>query len=153
MKREKNHLSPRLYQAARLIAFGFKNRQVCQKLNISESHLSKVSHTPLFKATVKQLMDELNTAPKAAQEILMEASPQAAETIVEIMNTKDNPAISPRLRKEAAMDVLKGAGVVKSESTTPEININISEQKVNLILETIEQIRRREKALEAESER
>ena len=135
-------LSPRLHQAARLMALGFKHREICQKLGMAESHLSQAANSPLFKMTINELKSEMDEGAKVAQKILTEAAPEAAEKLVEIMRDKNDPQVSPRLKKEVSVDILKGAGAIKVESATPQINITLSEQKMNLILETIDQIKK-----------
>ncbi len=132
-------LSPKLAQAARLKALGMSGRQICEKLGMSESHLSLQSKAPLFKQIVADLQQEANEAVKIAQNTLIEAAPKAAERLVDLLDSvsaKD----APRLLKEVSVDVLKGAGAIKTESASPQINISVSETKMNVILETIQQI-------------
>jgi len=130
-------LPPKLHQAARLKALGFRHREICEKLGMSESHLSIVSNSPLFKAVVKELSEELDDATKVAQEVLVEASPEAAEKLVTIMQTTQHEG----LKRLVALDVLKGSGTIKTDITKPQIIVNLTENKMNIILETINQIK------------
>ena len=130
-------LPPKLHQAARLKALGFRHREICEKLGMSESHLSIVSNSPLFKAVVKELSEELDDATKVAQEVLVEASPEAAEKLVTIMQTTQHEG----LKRLVALDVLKGSGTIKTDITKPQIIVNLTENKMNVILETINQIK------------
>ena len=130
-------LPPKLHQAARLKALGFKHREICEKLGMSESHLSIVSQSPLFKSVVKDLGEELDEATKVAQDILVEASPEAAEKLVEIMRTTQHDG----LKRLVTLDVLRGSGTIKTDVTKPQVIVNLTENKMNIILETIQQIR------------
>ena len=130
-------LPPKLHQAARLKALGFKHREICEKLGMSESHLSIVSQSPLFKSVVKDLGEELDEATKVAQDILVEASPEAAEKLVEIMRTTQHDG----LKRLVTLDVLRGSGTIKTDITKPQVIVNLTENKMNIILETIQQIR------------
>ena len=130
-------LPPKLHQAARLMSLGFKNREICEKLGMSESHLSIVSKSPLFKDVVHTLMNELDDAAKLAQTVLVESAPKAAEVLVDIMRTTQHDG----LKRLVALDLLKGSGAIKSESSSPSIVVNLTENKMNIILETIQQIR------------
>jgi len=130
-------LPPKLHQAARLKALGFKHREICEKLGMSESHLSIVSQSPLFKSVVKDLGEELDEATKVAQDILVEASPEAAEKLVAIMQTTQHDG----LKRLVALDVLRGSGTIKTDITKPQVIVNLTENKMNIILETIQQIR------------
>jgi len=104
---------------------------------MSESHLSIVSNSPLFKAVVKELSEKLDDATKVAQEVLVEASPEAAEKLVTIMQTTQHEG----LKRLVALDVLKGSGTIKTDITKPQIVVNLTENKMNIILETINQIK------------
>lgn len=130
-------LQPKLHQAARLKALGFRNREICEKLDMSESHLSVVSKSPLFISVVKGLMEEMDDATKVAQQTLVEAAPEAAEKLVEIMRDTEHQG----LKRLVALDVLKGSGAIKTESTSPHIVVNLTENKMNIILDTIKEIR------------
>lgn len=130
-------LSPKLHQAARLKALGFSGREICEKLGMSESHLSVVSKSPLFIAVVKDLSNELDEATKVAQSTLVEAAPEAAEELVKIMQKTDHVG----LKRLVCLDVLKGSGAIKTESTTPHVIVNLTENKMNIILETIKEIK------------
>ncbi len=130
-------LPPKLHQAARLKALGFRHREICEKLGMSESHLSIVSQSPLFKSVVKDLGEELDEATKVAQDILVEASPEAAEKLVAIMRETDHKG----LQRLVALDVLRGSGTIKTDITKPQVIVNLTENKMNIILETIQQIR------------
>lgn len=130
-------LPPKQHQAARLKALGFKNREICEKLGMSESHLSIISNSPLFKSVVKELGEELDDASKVAQDILIEASPEAADNLVKIMRDTDHKG----LQRLVALDILKGSGTIKTDITKPQIVVNLTENKMNIILETINQIR------------
>ena len=129
-------LPPKHYQAARLKALGFSQREISERLGISESRLSIVAKSPLFKLTVKKLESELDEGVRKSQRILAEAAPEAAETLVDIMRNKE----LQRLRKEASMDILRGAGAVRGEEK-PRLNINISDSKLELILQTLKEIK------------
>jgi hypothetical protein len=48
---------------------------------------------------------------------------------------------SEKMRESAALDVLKGAGAIKSEGNTQKIEININETKLDLIFATLKEIR------------
>jgi len=122
---------------ARLIALGFSYREAAERLGLSEGRVRAIASSPLFKKVTKDLLVEMDQSVKKAQNILVEASPKAAETIVDIME-KSN---SERLRKEAAMDVLRGANVVKNEGAKPQIIINISDSKLSLIQQTIKEMK------------
>ncbi len=135
-------LAPKPYQAARLQALGFSPREVCEKLGVSASWFSVNAQSPLFKATVREFQLEYDEAARTAQRVITEAAPRAAEKLVKILDATDNPAISPRLIKEVAVEVLKGSGAIKSESSSPQININLSDSKMNIILQTIREIKR-----------
>jgi hypothetical protein len=130
-------LAPKLHQAARLKALGFSHREICEKLNMSESHLSIVSKSPLFISVVKGLSEDLDDATKVAQQTLVEASPEAAEKLVGIMQSTQHEG----LKRLVCLDVLKGSGAIKTESTSPQITVNLTENKMNVILETIQKIR------------
>ena len=130
-------LPAKLHQAARLKALGFSGREICEKLGMSESHLSVVSKSPLFIAVVKDLSNELDEATKVAQTTLVEAAPEAAEKLVGIMRTTEHKG----LERLVCLDVLKGSGAIKTESTSPHVVVNLTENKMNIILETIQQIR------------
>ena len=129
-------LPPKHYQAARLKALGFSQREISERLGISESRLSIIAKSPLFKLTVKKLESELDEGVRKSQRILAEAAPEAAETLVDIMRNKE----LQRLRKEASMDILRGAGAVRGEEK-PRLNINISDSKLELILQTLKEIK------------
>jgi transcriptional regulator with XRE-family HTH domain len=129
-------LPPKHYQAARLKALGFSQREISERLGISESRLSIVAKSPLFKLTVKKLESELDEGVRKSQRILAEAAPEAAETLVDIMRNKE----LQRLRKEASMDILRGAGAVRGEEK-PRLNINISDSKLELIMQTLKEIK------------
>jgi len=131
------NLSPKLHQAARLKALGFSGREICERLGMSESHLSIVSKSPLFLSVVKDLASELDDATKVAQTTLVEASPEAAEKLVKIMNETEHEG----LKRLVCLDVLKGSGAIKSESSTPQVIVNLTENKMNIILSTIKEIR------------
>jgi transcriptional regulator with XRE-family HTH domain len=119
-----------------LKALGFSQREISERLGISESRLSIIAKSPLFKLTVKKLESELDEGVRKSQRILAEAAPEAAETLVDIMRNKE----LQRLRKEASMDILRGAGAVRGEEK-PRLNINISDSKLELILQTLKEIK------------
>jgi hypothetical protein len=131
------YLQPKLHQAARLKALGFRNREICEKLDMSESHLSVVSNSPLFISVVKGLMEEMDEATKIAQQTLIEAAPEAAEKLVDIMRSTQHEG----LKRLVTLDVLKGSGAIKTESTSPHVTVNLTENKMNIILDTIKEIR------------
>jgi transcriptional regulator with XRE-family HTH domain len=133
---EGEDLPPKHHQAARLRSLGFSQREISKRLGISESRLSIIANSPLFKLTVKKLESELDEGVRKSQRILAEAAPEAAETLVSIMRDKE----LQRLRKEASMDILRGAGAVRGEEK-PSIEINISDSKLELILQTLKEIK------------
>ena len=130
-------LPPKHHQAARLISLGFSHREVGQKLGISEGRLSIIANSPLFKLVVRELERELDKGVEKAQHILAEAAPKAAEVLVGTLDEVEHP----RLRKEAAVDVLKGVGATKGEGEKPSVTINISEAKLALIMQTLQEIK------------
>jgi len=134
---EKLELPPKLNQAARMKSLGFSNKDICEKLGISDSHLSIQSKSPLFMSVVKELREELDEATKVAQKVLIESAPRAAEKLVTMLETTEHNG----LRRLLALDILRGSGAIKSESSSPQINITLSENKMNVILETINQIK------------
>jgi hypothetical protein len=129
-----SELPPKHHQAARLRALGFSQREIAQKLQISESRLSIIANSPLFKLTVRKLESELDEGVKKSQRILAEAAPEAAEVLVETMRDRE----VKRLRKEASMDILRGAGAVRGEEK-PTLSINISDSKLALIVQTLKE--------------
>jgi len=133
----KLELAPKLNQAARMKSLGFSNKEICDKLGISDSHLSIQSKSPLFLSVVKELREELDEATKVAQKILIESAPQAAEKLVNMLESTEHQG----LKRLLALDILRGSGAIKNESSTPQINITLSETKMNVILETINQIK------------
>jgi hypothetical protein len=136
-------LAPKPNQAARLTALSFSPKEICEKLGVSASWLSVTKESPLFKAVVREYQAELDEAAKKAQSVITEALPKAAEKLVEILENKgDKPEISPRLQKEVAVEMLKGERVLKGESSAPQIQINLSDSKMNIILQTIREIKR-----------
>jgi hypothetical protein len=135
-------LSPKPNQAARLTALGFTPREICEKLGVSAAWYSTNSKSPLFKAIVEEMRVEYDEAAKKAQSIITEKLPKAAEKLVEILESNDNPAISPRLQKEVAVEMLKGERVLKGESSAPQIQIMLSDSKMNVILQTIREIKK-----------
>ena len=130
-------LPPKHHQAARLISLGFTQREVSGKLGISEGRLSVIANSPLFKMVVKQLGEELDRGVEKAQHILAEAAPKAAEVLVDTLDAKDHP----RLRKEVAVDILKGVGATKGEGEKSSTTINISDAKLTLIMQTLREIK------------
>jgi transcriptional regulator with XRE-family HTH domain len=133
---EGEELPPKHHQAARLKALGFSQREISQKLGISESRLSIIAGSGLFKLTVRKLESELDEGVTKAQRIMAEAAPEAAQTLVDIMQDKE----LQRLRKEASMDILRGAGAVRGEEK-PALTINISDSKLELIMQTLKEIK------------
>ncbi len=135
-------LAPKPNQAARLTALGFSPREICEKLGVSASWYSINAQSPLFKAIVKEMRVEYDEAAKKAQRIVTNAAPKAAEVLVGILDKKeDDPSVSMRLRKEVAVEVLKGSGAIRESSESRGVTINLSDSKMNIILQTIKEIK------------
>ena len=135
---EEAELPSKHHMAARLDALGFSKREISKKLEMSESSLWAISKSPLFKSVVRRIKGELDKSTTKAYNMLVEAAPKASETIIKIMTTSENE----RLQREAAMDILKGTSVVKSEDRgSGSLTLNISDSKIALIVNTLKELK------------
>ena len=137
-------LAPRHNQIARMYAFGFSQREISERLGMGQAHLSIICNTPLFKQVVKEMQGKMNEGLVTAQNILMEASPKAAEILVEVLENVGSPAgieMSPRMAKEVALDVLRSSGAAKTADSGPKIIVEINEKKMELIFTTLKELR------------
>ena len=138
MKRPLRKLSARHKQAARLLVSGYSQREVSERIGMSEAHLSVVVSSPPFQEEVKRLEGELNQCVIKAQNILIEAAPDAAQVKVDIMKNSE----SERLKSDVASDILKGVGVLHTEKTEPpHITLNLSQERWELLITTFEEVR------------
>jgi hypothetical protein len=156
--------------AAKLVALGYKGREICSKIGMSESQFYVISRSPLFKLVVKEELDKLGEGVRVAQNTLMDAAPKAAETLVNLIDELDRPykeaearldegapleevskdvieqlkardMPAMRFKKDIALDVLKGAGAFKGESRDDKVVINVSDSKMQLIFETLRELK------------
>lgn len=132
-------LPPKHNQLARLIALGWSKRAAAEKLGMGEGQVSVISRSPLFQSVVEELQSEIGKGVKRALDTLAEAAPRAADTLVNIMEHPTNG--DQKLQKEASVEILKGAGALRNYEAAPGVTINISETKLNLILNTLKEIR------------
>ena len=137
MKRPLRKLSARHKQAARLLVSGYSQREVSERIGMSEAHLSVVVSSPPFQEEVKRLEGELNQCVIKAQNILIEAAPDAAQVKVDILKNTE----SERLKSDVASDILKGVGALRTEKTEPpNMTLNISQERWDLIITTLKEV-------------
>jgi transposase len=55
-------LNDRHKQIAKLLLRGMKQREAAKQLNLSESHVSRVVHSPVFREHMNRLHDEADAA-------------------------------------------------------------------------------------------
>lgn len=135
---EEAELPSKHHMAARLDALGFSRREISKKLEMSESSLFSISKSPLFKSVVKRIKIDLDKSTTKAYNLLVEAAPKASEVVIKIMNESDNE----RLKKEAAIDILKGTSVILHEDRgNGGLTLNISDSKIALIVNTLKELK------------
>ena len=130
-------LSPKVYQCPRLDALGFKPGEICEKLGVSNSWVSLTRKSPLYKQTVSQFEQEINEGAIRAKKMLLDQAPHAAEVAIGFLDDTEHP----RMQKEIAVEILKGVGAVHTEEQGPRINIQINDSKLELIMQTLKEIR------------
>lgn len=132
-------LPPKHNQLARLIALGWSNRAASEKLGMGEGQVSVIVRSPLFQAVVADFQKDVDKGVKKALSALAEAAPRAAEALIGIMEKPQNG--DQKIQKDASVEILKGAGAFKTSEASPGITITINENKLNLILATLKEIR------------
>ena len=130
-------LQPRHNQIARLTALGWNHRQIAEKLGMSETQISVVSRSPLFKSVVEEISRGIETGVKRALDTLAEAAPKAADKLVDILDAPQDQ----RMAKEVAVEILKASGASRNHDSPVGVTVNINEAKLNLILTTLKEIR------------
>ncbi len=106
---------------------------------MGEGSVSIISRSPLFQSVVEEFTRGIDKGVKKALNTLAEAAPRAANALVEIMENPQNG--DQKIKKEASVEILKGAGASRSYEAPVGVTINISETKLNLILATLKEIR------------
>jgi hypothetical protein len=134
---ESLELPPKHNQMARLIALGFNYKDTAERVGVTPDRVGAIAKSPLFKSVVRQIQSELDQSVKTAQNTLIEAAPKAAEKLINIMDTSKNE----RLQKECANDILKGVGATRETRVEGGIHIEINENKMDLIINTLRELK------------
>ena len=132
-------LPPKHNQLARLIALGWSKRAAAEKLGMGEGQVSVITRSPLFQAVVADFQKDIDLGVKKALGALSEAAPRAAEKLIEIMERPQNN--DQVLQKAASVEILKGAGAFRTVEAPTAVTVNISEAKLNLIMNTLKEIK------------
>lgn len=100
----------------RLLVQGLSNREICAKMNMSESRLSIIKNSPLFKRELNKMQNATTThlvETKATFETRIEAlKPQALDVLEGIMKDETAPK---RLRKDVATDIIDYSEGIKDK--------------------------------------
>ncbi len=134
-------LSPKHNQLLRLLGLGWSLSSAAREVGMGYESAREVSSSPLFRSFLSDFKKQLNEGVLVAEHKLQEASPVAAEFLVDLMRGNVDPQAQPRIRKEAAVEILKATGVVKQQEVRAGITINISEEKLTLINQTLREIK------------
>lgn len=122
---------------------GMTRQAIAQELDYSPEGVGIVLNSPLVQAELarrraladKDQTTKLTSHLQKAREILEEAAVPAAQTMVELLDNQD-----PNIRRLTAKDIFSQVygteGVVKTQIT------NISVEQMNLLIETMGQVKR-----------
>jgi predicted transcriptional regulator len=145
-----SHIRPMHREIARRLVLGQRQGDVAAELGISDSRMSIIVNSPLFKREIDRLEKLREEGVQDVQRTLVEVSPLALEVVERTMYGGK----SERLRFDAAESILDRAGHSKINKVDIRGNINnrvssMSDSEVKrLIAERISRIR--EKTLEEE---
>ena len=146
------YIRPYHREIARRLVLGERSSQICADLGISESRMSIIVNSPLFKLEIKRLEEARDKGVADVRQQLEELSPLALEQVERTMYQ----APSPTLRFKAAESILDRAGYgaisksqirVNSHSTVEHSNMTDGEIR-RLIMERVERMVREEKERE-----
>lgn len=127
-------LSDRHHSILRLHLLGYDNRDIAQKLGVSETNVSVVTNSNLGKVQRAMLKAELdNTAMEAAKQI-RSLAPKAVQLLEEIMDNQDAPAA---VRLSAAKDALDRAGFGAAKK------VDVNSMSISLSSRELEDIKER----------
>lgn len=107
----------------RLIA-GESQHRIAEDLGMTESRISIICNSPLFKRELKKLEDEVKDryidTTAAVQQRLNSLQPAAVDILESILNKNEvnGKMVSLPLKRETALDVLELAGNGKKKNTT-----------------------------------
>ena len=98
-------------EVVRLKTLGYKNVQIAAALNIHPQTVSNILGTKLAKKQMEILAGERDASATDIRERITAMQPVALEVIEDTMlNPNEDPRITPKMQKEAALDVMKMGG-------------------------------------------
>jgi hypothetical protein len=100
----------------RRLICGESNTRICRALNFSQSRLSVIINSPLFKKELAKLEVKVNgkfvESAGDAEKKIEGLKPKAIEILENILTGKE-PDVAPRLKRDVAKDILELSGMGK----------------------------------------
>lgn len=125
-KYQLKHIKPYHREIARRVVLGQSQHDIAQDLSMSESRLSIICNSPMFKKEVERLESMRNAGVENIQEQLQEVSPVMLEILerLALYSSKD------QIKKECAQDLLDRAGYGKITKFDGTVTHETHEQKL-----------------------
>jgi hypothetical protein len=117
-------ISSRHREVMRRLVAGETQHQIAMDMGFTESRLSVICNSPLFKRQLAELNDEVHERyverTGDIQGRLLELQPKAVDVLESIISKKevDGKVVSLNLKKETALDILELAGSGKKKNNT-----------------------------------
>ena len=111
-----------------LVLHGKTQREVCKEYHISETRLSLLRKTPLFKEEEKALREQMRDENISKLNALVPAAIKALDEIVGVSSQNEDGTVvenDPKVRVKAAKEILNRAGY-KSQEKNQGQSITIS---------------------------
>ena len=126
-------LKSKHYELARMLMSGMRQCDIAEELCMSDTQVSIVVHSPLFKQYMSKLQDRANDQCFSVRAYMQEHVKLAAKKVVALV---DNSMVNPATQLSASMKVLRLAGEdIEDDSkgvgkTVININAMTFEQKL-----------------------
>jgi len=115
-------LSERHHEIKRLLFLGLPNKEIAQRLNVSEINVSFVKNSPAMQAELLKLREAADTEVVSIKKRITELAPRAIEVLAELM---DKEGESSKDRIKIATDLLDRAGFAPVKETISHTNTTV----------------------------
>ena len=121
-------------EISRRIFLGQKNVVIAEALGCTAQFVCMVRNSPVVKEHTEMMQGAADANCLDVAQRIQEMAPKALNVLEEILDTKNNPSISPALRFRAAESILDRSGnskIIKSQN----LNMNMGKDDLEAIKE------------------
>ena len=139
-------LEARHHMIKRLKATGYSNKEIAERVNLTEKTIASITSQPLFKKALQEFTNQMDRevietvaediAHDPVKEIFDGAKVTAAQNIVNLANGADSEPV----QHKASLDVLAFSGYKPVETAKAQTNIFIGEQQAIVLNEALNDI-------------